>query len=151
MVRTAIVVCAGGPVRATLPVLDPGAIVIAADAGEHEAERLGLHVDLLVGATSNNEVRLYDGRGQSLPAQIELPLHIHSVSLSPAGDRLAVGSHEGELHLYELPTFRLLWSRAVRAKAIVTVEFTRQADVGQVTRNDDVVQGELAQVAQERR
>jgi hypothetical protein len=29
------------------------------------------------------------------------------------------------------------------------LEFTRQADVGQITRNDDVVQGELAQVAQE--
>ena len=49
MVRTAIVVCAGGPVRAVLPTFDPGAIVIAADAGVHEAERLGLRVDLLVG------------------------------------------------------------------------------------------------------
>ena len=49
MVRTAIVVCAGGPVRATLPAFDPDALVIAADAGVHEAERLGLRVDLLIG------------------------------------------------------------------------------------------------------
>ncbi|MEP6758594.1 MAG: thiamine diphosphokinase [Actinomycetota bacterium] len=49
MVRTAIVVCAGGPVRATPPMFNPDALVIAADAGVHEAERLGLRVDLLVG------------------------------------------------------------------------------------------------------
>jgi thiamine pyrophosphokinase len=49
MARTAIVVCAGGPARAPLPDVPEDAFVIAADAGIVEAERLGLHVDLLVG------------------------------------------------------------------------------------------------------
>ncbi len=49
MTRTAIVVCAGGPARAALPDVPDDALVIAADAGILEAERLGLHVDLLIG------------------------------------------------------------------------------------------------------
>ena len=49
MTRTAIVVCAGGPARAALPDVPGDALVIAADAGILEAERLGLHVDLLIG------------------------------------------------------------------------------------------------------
>jgi thiamine pyrophosphokinase len=49
MARTAIVVCAGGPARAALPEMPEDTLVIAADAGILEAERLGLHVDLLVG------------------------------------------------------------------------------------------------------
>jgi thiamine pyrophosphokinase len=49
MARTAIVVCAGGPARADLPEVPQDAVVIAADGGILEAERLGLHVDLLVG------------------------------------------------------------------------------------------------------
>src|SRR3954468_10007186 len=49
MTRTAIVVCAGGPARAALPDVPDDALVIAADAGILEAERLGLHVGLLIG------------------------------------------------------------------------------------------------------
>jgi len=49
MPRTAIVVCAGGPARAALPIVPGDVLVIAADAGIVEAERLGLRVDLLVG------------------------------------------------------------------------------------------------------
>jgi thiamine pyrophosphokinase len=49
MSRTAIVVCAGGPARAPLPEIPEDALVIAADGGIVEAERLDLRVDLLVG------------------------------------------------------------------------------------------------------
>jgi len=49
MARTAIVVCAGGPARAALPEIPEDALVIAADAGILEAERLGLKVYLLIG------------------------------------------------------------------------------------------------------
>jgi thiamine pyrophosphokinase len=49
MARTAIVFCAGGPARASLPGTIDDPLVIAADAGVAEAERLGFHVDLLVG------------------------------------------------------------------------------------------------------
>jgi thiamine pyrophosphokinase len=49
MARTAIVFCAGGPARAALPEIESGALVIAADGGIAEAERLGYRVDLLVG------------------------------------------------------------------------------------------------------
>lgn len=48
MQRSAIVVCGGGPARRPLPPID-AALVIAADGGIEEAERLELRVDLLVG------------------------------------------------------------------------------------------------------
>jgi thiamine pyrophosphokinase len=48
-VRSAIVVCAGGPVRRALPAIPDGALVIAADGGAVEALRLGLRIDRLVG------------------------------------------------------------------------------------------------------
>jgi len=49
MAEAAFVFCAGGPARASLPVLPDDVLVIAADAGVAEAERLDFHVDLLVG------------------------------------------------------------------------------------------------------
>ena len=49
MAEAAIVFCAGGPARASLPELPDDVLVIAADGGVAEAERHGFHVDLLVG------------------------------------------------------------------------------------------------------
>ena len=49
MAEAAIVFCAGGPAGASLPELPDDVLVIAADGGVAEAERLDFHVDLLVG------------------------------------------------------------------------------------------------------
>jgi thiamine pyrophosphokinase len=48
-VRAAIVVCAGGSTRRALPRSADDALVIAADGGAIEAQRLGLRIDRLVG------------------------------------------------------------------------------------------------------
>jgi len=49
-VRRAIVLAGGDPVEPQLRKLLPDdALVVAADSGVHQAERLGLHVDLVVG------------------------------------------------------------------------------------------------------
>jgi len=55
MARTAIVFCAGGPARASMPDPPDDPYVIAADSGVAEAERLGFHVDLLVGDLDSAE------------------------------------------------------------------------------------------------
>jgi thiamine pyrophosphokinase len=55
MAEAAIVFCAGGPARASLPELPDDVLVIAADGGVAEAERLGFHVDLLVGDLDSAE------------------------------------------------------------------------------------------------
>ena len=47
--RSAIIVAGGGPVRRALPTFPDDAIVIAADGGALEAERLGMRIDRLVG------------------------------------------------------------------------------------------------------
>jgi thiamine pyrophosphokinase len=47
--RSAIIVCAGGPVRRPLPPFPGDALVIAADGGSLEADRLGLRIDRLIG------------------------------------------------------------------------------------------------------
>ena len=106
MVRTAIVVCAGGPVRATLPAFDPDAIVIAADAGVHEAERLGLHVDLLVGDLDSadpaavSRVEASGGRVERHPVDKDASdLELALVAAAVAGARhvLVLGGDGGRL------------------------------------------------------
>jgi len=106
MVRTAIVVCAGGPVHATLPVLDPDAIVIAADAGAHEAERLGLHVDLLVGDLDSADpaaiarIEASGGRIERHPADkdaSDLELALVAAAVADARQVLVLGGDGGRL------------------------------------------------------
>jgi len=106
MVRTAIVVCAGGPVRATLPALDGDAIVIAADAGVHEAERLGLHVDLLVGDLDSadgaavDRVEASGGRVERHPADkdaSDLELALVAAAVAGARQVLVLGGDGGRL------------------------------------------------------
>ena len=106
MVRTAIVVCAGGPVRAVLPAFDPGAIVIAADAGVHEAERLGLRVDLLVGDLDSAEpaavarVEASGGRVERHPADkdaSDLELALVAAAVADARQVLVLGGDGGRL------------------------------------------------------
>ena len=106
MVRTAIVVCAGGPVRAVLPTFDPGAIVIAADAGVHEAERLGLHVDLLVGDLDSAQpaavarVEATGGRVERHPADkdaSDLELALVAAAVAGAEQVLVLGGDGGRL------------------------------------------------------
>jgi len=106
MVRTAIVVCAGGPVRATLPTIDEAALVIAADAGVHEAERLGLHVDLLVGdldsadAAAVARVEAAGGRVERHPADkdaSDLELALVAAAVAGARQVLVLGGDGGRL------------------------------------------------------
>jgi thiamine pyrophosphokinase len=106
MVRTAIVVCAGGPVRATLPTLDEAALVIAADAGVHEAERLGLRVDLLVGdldsadAAAVARVEASGGRVDRSPTDkdaSDLELALVAAAVADARQVLVLGGDGGRL------------------------------------------------------
>jgi WD40 repeat protein len=98
--------------------------------------------DVLALLSRDYDVGLYNGAGQPLSSLTPLPVHISSAPvLSPAGDLLAVGSHEGELDelsLYELPTFRLRWRRAVPTY-IGIVEFAPQADKLIVVGTDNFV------------
>ncbi len=97
------------------------------------AERFGdvaaaRNADVLAVKTADYQVQLFDGGGRPLSSSIELPVHIGLFALSPGGDLLAVSGLKGDLHLYELPTFRLRWSRAVYSSSVQSVEFTRQGD-----------------------
>jgi len=93
-------------VRATLPTLDPGAIVIAADAGVHEAERIGLHVDLLVGDLDSADpaavarVEATGGRVERHPADkdaSDLELALVAAAAADARRVLVLGGDGGRL------------------------------------------------------
>ncbi len=107
---------AGSPSLLAAPAENFGGVSAARDA------------DVLAVKTANCQVQLFDGGGQPLSSSIELPVHIGSVALSPDGELLALSGPQGDLHLYELPAFRLRWSRAIYSSSLLSVEFTRQGD-----------------------
>ncbi|MBI3839098.1 MAG: hypothetical protein HY288_14350 [Planctomycetia bacterium] len=86
------------------------------------------NADVLAVAAPANQVRLYNGAGQPLSSSFELPFKVGNLALSAAGDILAVSGHNGELLLYELPKFRLRWSRTVQVDGVPKMEFTRRGD-----------------------
>ena len=92
--------------RAALPSLDEDAIVIAADAGVHEAERLDLHVDVLVGdldsadAAAVARVEAAGGRVDRHPADkdaSDLELALVAAAVADARQVLVLGGDGGRL------------------------------------------------------
>ncbi len=106
MSRTAIVFCAGGPASLALPEAPSDALVIAADAGVAEAERLGYHVDLLVGDLDSADpaaiarVEADGGRVQRHPADkdtSDLELALAAAAGAGASQVLVAGGDGGRL------------------------------------------------------
>ncbi len=90
---------------------------------------LARNADVMAVKSDDSQVRLYDGEDQTLSSRIELPAHLTSAEISPAGDLLAVTTNEAVLHLYELPAFRLRWSRPLGdVRREPSMEFTQQGD-----------------------
>ena len=107
--RTAFIVCGGGPAR--LPIEVPeGALVIAADAGLGEANRLGLTVDLLVGdldSVDPVDLERFEDTGGEVRRHPEdkdatdLDLAITEAIVAGAGRIVVVGGDGGRLdHLF---------------------------------------------------
>jgi thiamine pyrophosphokinase len=128
--RSAIVVCAGGPARRALPAFDGDALVIAADSGAVEAERLGLRVDRLVGDLDSAPAAMVtrlEASGVPIdryPADkdaSDLELALEIAVVEGADELLVVGGDGGRLdHL--LGTAFLLGSdrwRGVRIDAVL--------------------------------
>jgi thiamine pyrophosphokinase len=105
MGRIAFVFCGGGPVRSPVPVVD-GALVVAADVGVVEAERLGLSVDLLIGDLDSApphaaaRVEASGGRVDRHPADkdaSDLELAVEAARRAGATEVLVVGGDGGRL------------------------------------------------------
>jgi thiamine pyrophosphokinase len=104
-VRSAIIFCGGGPAR--LPVEVPeGALVIAADVGLAEANRLGVAVDLLVGdldSVDPVDLEAFEGAGGEVRRHHEnkdatdLELAITDAIVAGAGRIVVVGGDRGRL------------------------------------------------------
>ena len=103
--RNALVFCGGGPSRIPLPALD-APIVVAADAGVVEAERLGLRVDLLVGDLDSaptdaaERIARAGGRVERHPIDkdaSDLELALEAVRELGASSVLVVGGDAGRL------------------------------------------------------
>jgi thiamine pyrophosphokinase len=108
--RSAIVVAAGGSVQRALPPVADDAIVIAADGGALEAERLGLRIDLLVGDLDSAPAQVVarlDADGVTIERYPEdkdasdLELAIEAALREGAEEVLVIGGDGGRLdHLF---------------------------------------------------
>jgi WD40 repeat protein len=98
--------------------------------------------DMLAVAGADDHLGLYNGAGQPLSPLTRLPVNDSRLALSSSGDLLAVGkadeNEKGELSLYELPTFRQRWHRAL-PRSVVSVELSYQADKLIVVGTDNFV------------
>jgi thiamine pyrophosphokinase len=101
--RTAIVFSGGGPVRRAFPMHDAD-LVVAADGGVVEAERLGMSVDLLIGdldsapPKARERVEAAGGRVEPHPRDkdaSDLELALEAVRLRGAAEVLVVGGDGG--------------------------------------------------------
>lgn len=105
MTRTALVLCGGGPVRRPVPIPD-AALVVAADSGVAEAERLGIPVDLLIGDMDSappdaaERVRAGGGRVELHPAEkdaSDLELALEAARVRGVRVVLVAGGDRGRL------------------------------------------------------
>ncbi|HET6715276.1 MAG TPA: thiamine diphosphokinase [Actinomycetota bacterium] len=103
--RSAFIFCGGGPARLPVEVPD-GALVIAADVGLAEANRLGVAVDLLVGdldSVDPVDLEAFEDAGGEVRRHPEdkdatdLELAITDAIVAGAGRLLVVGGDRGRL------------------------------------------------------
>lgn len=103
--RSAFIFCGGGPARLPVEVPD-GALVIAADVGLTEANRLGVAVDLLVGdldSVDPVDLEAFEGAGGEVRRHpkdkdaTDLELAITDAIVAGAGRIVVVGGDRGRL------------------------------------------------------
>jgi thiamine pyrophosphokinase len=136
MTRTALVFCGGGESRGRLPTLH-APLVVAADGGVSEAERLGFRVHLLVGdldsapSSAPERVRAGGGRVERHPTDkdaSDLELALDAARREGATEVLVVGGDCGRLDhllanalLLASPRFERLRIDAVLGDAALSV------------------------------
>jgi thiamine pyrophosphokinase len=106
MSRTAVIFTGGGPARRALPPIGEDPLLIAADGGVAEAERLGFAVELLVGDLDSatpadvERVRAAGGRIEQHPTDkdaSDLELALDAAVAAECASLVAVGGDGGRL------------------------------------------------------
>jgi thiamine pyrophosphokinase len=137
MPRTAVIFTGGGPARRALPPIGEDPLLIAADGGIAEAERLGFSVELLVGDLDSatpadvERVRAAGGRVDEHPTDkdaSDLELAMDAAVAAGCASLLVVGGDGGrldhllaELLLFGSPSFAGVQIDAVLGDALVHV------------------------------
>ncbi|GAB4545330.1 MAG: hypothetical protein Tsb0013_03130 [Phycisphaerales bacterium] len=92
--------------------------------GQMYSVRFG-HSDKLWYAVGGNGLLLrFDETGERLDATLELPHQAHTLDVSPAGDRLALGDAVGTVWIVDARTFAIVSSLPVASEPVVRVEFS---------------------------